>query len=151
MFCATVLSSVCTALDAGNSWMVLSEFTKFVLTCHQPLDDLQRHVMDKIGSGKEKELPDDMKKLFTAQWTSEVHNNFYMLHSQSSKMFPLKSIISSYRHKFNMANLSQEALSVYAKVIREIREKGVQSDTEMVVRHKLNACLPRSTLIRQTL
>ena len=148
---ALLFSRACAArLDAGNSWMVLSEFTKFVSTCYQPLDEFQCHVMEKIGTVKEQELAGDMRTLYTVQWTSKVHNNFFMLHSESSRMLSSKSEISSYRRKFDMTALSQEALSLYAKLIREMRKNGGQPDTEMAVIHKLNACLPRSVLMRQS-
>ena len=148
---ALLFSRTCAQrFDAGSSWMVLSEFTDFVIKCYRPLNEFKHYVTQKIRSSAENELTNEIKKRYTVQWTSEVYNNFYILHSQSVKMFSSKSNISSYERKFNMQSLSREALEFHTGLIAEITDNGAHPNTIQSVTRKLNACLPLSTLCRQT-
>lgn len=134
--CAALLFYAAAAerIDAGSSYMILSDAVQTVVECHECIETLGTFFVDHMRNGQEAALHRTLHHRFGVDWRVKLQVLF-----DSLKIL----------HAYNMRTVSRDLLCLASRLFGKIQTLRASSQTIRAFSEKLNAGIPMVLLLQE--
>ena len=131
---ASLYAASAERIDAGSSYMILSDAVQAAVECHESIEALGSFFVDHVQTGHEAALHRTLHHRFGVDWMVKLRVSF-----ESLKLL----------HACNMRGASRDLLCLASRLFEKIKSVRASSQTICAFSEKLNAGISMGLLIQE--